>query len=151
MFNITQDDASLILHDYEIASKIESISELQRYHYERDDPGSKYVRLIVKVVLDDNSALVIRFKNEKGVTSELIECQCRFADVLRQNGINTPTQYRSCGRFANRYIIGGYDVIVTIESFVNNEIKIVDEIIAKKNRRTSCQNSCDRRAVRPAY
>lgn len=74
----------------------------------------------------------MRFKNEKGVTKELIESQCLFADVLRQNGIDTPNQYRADGNFAKRYMIGGYDVIVTLESFVDNEIKIVNEEIAKK-------------------
>lgn len=132
MFSITQEDIASILHDYGIVSEIDSISELQRYHYERDDPDSNEVRLIVKVVLKDASTLVMRFKNEKGVTKELIESQCLFADVLRQNGIDTPTQYRADGNFAKRYMIGGYDVIVTLESFVDNEIKIVNEEIAKK-------------------
>lgn len=41
MFSITQEDIASILHDYGIVSEIDSISELQRYHYERDDPDSK--------------------------------------------------------------------------------------------------------------
>ena len=132
MFNITIENVESILRDYHIVAEIRSVSELQRYHYERNDPNSKEVRLIVKVDLEDASSLVIRFKNEEDVTLELIESQSRFADVLKQNGIITPTQYRANGRFANWYSIGGYDVIVTLEQFVENEIKIVDETIAKK-------------------
>ena len=86
----------------------------------------------MKVDLEDDSSSVIRFKNEEDVTVELVECQSRFADVLKQNGILTPAQYQSNGNFANWYSIGGYDVIVTLEQFVETEIKVVDEVIAKK-------------------
>lgn len=132
MFSITLEDVASILRDYGIASGISNISELQRYHYERDDPNSKEVRLIVKVDLEDASSLVIRFKNEEDVTLELIECQSQFADTLKQNGILTPTQYLANGRFANWYTIGDFEVIVTLEQFVENEIKVVDEAIAEK-------------------
>lgn len=132
MFHITHEDVASILQDYNIAAEIRNISELQRYHYERDDPDSKEVRLIVKVNLEDASSFVIRFKNEEDVTLELIENQSRFADVLKRNGIITPIQYQANGKFANWYTIGGYDVIVTLEQFVENEIKVVDETIAKK-------------------
>lgn len=132
MFIISYEDIASILQDYDITAGISKISEMQRYHYEHDDPDSKEVRLIVKVDLEDASALVIRFKNEEDVTLELVECQSQFADTLRQNGIFTPTQYQANGKFANWYSIGGYDVIVTLEQFVENEIKVVNEAIAKK-------------------
>ncbi len=132
MFRITHDDVASILQDYGIAAGISNISELQRYHYERNDPNSKEVRLIVRVDLEDASVLVIRFKNEEDVTLELIECQSQFAATLKQNDILTPTQYQANGKYANWYSIGGYDVIVTLEQFVENEIKIVDEVIARK-------------------
>lgn len=44
----------------------------------------------------------------------------------------TPIQYRANGKYANWYSIGGYDVIVTVEQFAENELKTVDETIAKK-------------------
>lgn len=84
MFSITLEDVMSILHDYDIAVRINNISELQRYHYERNDPESKEVRLIVKVDLEDASSLVIRFKNEEDVTLELIESQSQFAAVLKK-------------------------------------------------------------------
>lgn len=132
MFNITCKDVASILQDYNIVAEIRNISELQRYNYERDDPNARKVRLIVKIDLEDAPPLVIRFKNEDDVTVELVESQSRFAAVLKKNGIITPTQYMSNGRYANWYTIGGYDVIVAIEQFVENEIKVVDETIAQK-------------------
>lgn len=132
MFNVNIYDIEKILQDYHIISKIKQISELQRYHYEHDNPNSKEVRLIIKVELEDSPHLVIRFKNEADVTIELIESQSLFAEILQNNGIITPYQYKTDGKFAKWYTLSGYDVIVTVEQFVENEIKVVDESVAKK-------------------
>lgn len=132
MFTIEHRDVETVLRDYGIPAALREITELQRYHYERYDPDSKEVRLIVKVSLEGVAPLVLRFKNENDVTAELIESQCRFAEVMRQNGIATPLQYRADGRFARWYHIGAYDVIVTVEQFVENQLKLVDARIAEQ-------------------
>lgn len=132
MFTIDTTDIDNILRDFGIPSETKNVSELQRYYYEENDPASKEVRLIVKAELKSGMPLVVRFKNEADVTIEIIESQCRFADEMRKNGIITPRQYQSDGSFARWYTIKGYDVIVTVEQFVENEIKAVDEVIAVK-------------------
>lgn len=132
MFEIKRSDVEAVLSDYGISAEIEDIIELQRYNYERCDPDSKEVRLIVKVTFADAPPVVVRFKNESDVTINLIESQCAFADTMRQNGIASPTQYRKNGSFANWYCIGGYDVIVTVERFIENELKLVDAHISEK-------------------
>ena len=131
MFNVNFTDIKNILQDYNITNKFISFSELQRFHYERVDQQSKQVRLIVKIDFEDSASVVMRFKNETDVSIELIEKQSQFADMLKTNGIAVPAQYKTNGHFARWYCIGGYDVIVTIEDFVDNEIKIVDTAIAK--------------------
>lgn len=131
-FTVNNEYIGMILQDYNITAVIKKVTELQRYHYENYDPDSKEVRLILKVDFENAKPLVIRFKNEKNVTLNLIESQCQFAEVLQKNGIDTPTQYQSNGSFAKYYHISGYDVIVTIEQFVENEITIVDTNIAEK-------------------
>lgn len=132
MFEITRTDIERILKDHNISSEIDNFVELQRYNYEHLGPESKEVRLIVKVLLKDTSSLVIRLKNERDVTLELLESQCRFADTLKNNGVLTPAQYQAEGRFAKWYCIGGYDVIVTVEEFVENEVAVVDQETARK-------------------
>ncbi len=132
MFQVSHGDLSKILQDFQIFSPIKDRSELQRYHYERENPASKEVRLILRVALEDGSSLVVRLKNENDVTIGLLEQQCRFADCLRKNGIPTPKQYASDGHFAKWYCIGLYDVIVTVEEFVQNEVTIVDLETARK-------------------
>ena len=132
MFTITKDDISFILEDFGIDSKVIGFAELQRYHYEKDNPASKEVRLIIKVDLDNGQPFVIRFKNEKDVTLDIIHAQSRFAKLLADRHIETPALYMTKGQYARWYSINGYDVIVTVEAFVAGELHTVDEDIAKK-------------------
>lgn len=132
MFKISLCDIEIILHDYGVSSKAVSFVELQRYYYEKNEPGSKEVRLIVKTELNDGTSVVIRFKNERDVSLDLIERQSQFAVLLKENGIATPALYKTeCG-FAKWYSLNGYDVIVTVEEFVNGELRLVDADIAEK-------------------
>ena len=132
MFLISREEAGAILRDYGITAGIRALTELQRYHYEQDDPDSREVRLIVRIDLEAAPPLVIRFKNEEDVTLELVESQSRFAAALKNAGIITPRQYLYGGSYAHWYRIGGYDVIVTLEDFAENELRVVDEGIAQK-------------------
>ena len=126
MFAITLNDINTILYDYGFHSECLSFTELQRHYYEKDDPGSKQVRLIIRADLMDGSSLVLRFKNEDDAPQDIIEAQSRFAVLLYEQGIETPKTYSYSGHYANSYSFNGYDVIVTVENFVDGEIKVVD-------------------------
>ncbi len=132
MFEVTCSDIQSILTDYHILSDIDHFEELQRYHYERKDPSSREVRLIIRVFLADGRSVVMRFKNEEDVSLELLESQSGFAQLLCDRGIPTPVQYQSGGVFARWYTIGGYQVIVTVEEFVEGEVSAVDAVTAEK-------------------
>ena len=82
MFSITKNDIQNVLKDYGIDGACTSFCELQRYHYEKDDPASKQVRLIIRADLANGASLVIRFKNEDDAPYEIIEAQSRFANLL---------------------------------------------------------------------
>ena len=131
MFTISKEILSPILADFGIFAQIADFTELQRYHYEKEDPASKEVRLIVKVQLADGRALVARFKNEADVTRELVDAQSRFARLLAAHGVETPAVYNSHGQYARWYAINGYDVIVTVEDFVCGELRVVTPEIAR--------------------
>ena len=132
MFIVDRFDIDAILKDFGSFGAVKSVSELQRDHYEQNDPNSKEVRLIVKAGTASGEALVIRFKNESDVTKEIMESQCRFAEELRKNGVITPRQYQLDGAYARWYDVHGYHVLVTVEEFVENEIKVVDAAVAEK-------------------
>lgn len=135
MFTVTKEDISSVLRDFGIISEVITFSELQRYHYEKNNPASKEVRLIIKVDLDNGQSIVVRFKNETDVTLEIVNAQSRFAKLLADNGIETPTVFMTNEEYARWYSINGYDVIVTVEAFVDGELHTVDEDIAEKTGR----------------
>ncbi len=135
MFTVTAKEIDTVLRDFGIAEHCAGISELQRYHYEENDPASKEVRLIVKVRTESGRALVVRFKNEADVTLALIEEQSRFAAFLRENGIETPRLHASGAAYARPYRIGGYEVIVTVEDFVSGQLREVDAAAAEETGR----------------
>lgn len=139
MFTVTREDISSILEDFDIASKVIGFAELERYHYEKDNPQSKEVRLIIKADLDNGQSVVIRFKNEEDVTFDMITAQSRFANLLADRGIETPHIYTTNGQYARWYSIKGYDVIVTVEAFAVGELHEVNEDIAEKTGRLLAQ------------
>ena len=125
-------DVERVLRDYGIPETLRDFSELQRYHYERYDPDSREVRLILRLRLEGRAPLVLRFKNEEDVTQALLESQCRFAQTLRENGIPTPRQYRAESCFTRWYRIGGYEVLAALEDFAEGQITVVDAAAAEQ-------------------
>lgn len=132
MFQISLSIIEMILHDYGIQSKVHSFSELQRDDNKEHNPKLKEVRLIIKVELNNGSAVVIRFKNELGVSLALVEKQSQFAVLLKENGVETPTLYRNKDGFAKWYCINDYDVLVMVEEFVTGELCYITTEIAEK-------------------
>jgi len=131
MFIITPDDAARILGDFGLSSGTVGFTELQRSHYERDDPASRDVRLIVRADAADGRPFVIRFKHEADAPETLIEAQSRFAALLASHGIETPRAYAAGGRYVKPYSIGGYDVLVTVEDFVPGQLRLIDAETAR--------------------
>lgn len=132
MFTVERPDVERVLRDYGIPETLREFSELQRYHYERYDPDSREVRLILRLTLEGRAPLVLRFKNEEDVTQALLEGQCRFAQTLRENGIPTPRQYRAEGCFTRWYRIGGYEVLAALEDFAEGQITVTDAAAAEQ-------------------
>ena len=139
MFTVTKEDIALILKDFGIFSDIITFSELQRYHYEKNNPASQEVRLIIKANLNHGQSVVVRFKNEWDTTLKVINDQSRFAKFLSDNGIKTPALFMANHEYARWYTINKYDVIVTVEEFVTGEIHIVSKEIAEKTGRLLAQ------------
>lgn len=140
MFEVFSADLELVLADFGFQNGLESFAELQRYHYEKGNPNSKEVRLIVKVTSRHGPDLVVRFKNEADVSLDLIESQSQFADLLRRNGILCPIQYPSGGSFAKWHHIHGYDVIVTVEEYVTGELPYVTPELSEQTGRLLAQS-----------
>lgn len=133
MFTVSTTDILRILSDYGIEDKIVDTEELLRYDYSDE---SREVRVIIKCTFENRNAVIVKFKWENDVTAELIEAQTRFSEHLAENGVHTARFHKCGGTYVKTYTINGYNVLVTVEDFAENEIKIVTPEIAEKTGRT---------------
>ena len=132
MFTASMDDVGSVLAEFGVAAKPVSIAELQRYDYTGRNAQGGMVRRIIKAELDGASPVVVRFKNEDDISLESIEAQSAFAQLLFDEDIATPRLYRADGHYAKWYSIGDYNVIATVEQYVDGEIRCVDAQTAEQ-------------------
>lgn len=133
MFNVNTTDIMHILSDYGIKDKIVDTEELLRYNYPDE---SREVRVIIKCTFESYNAVIVKFKWENDVTAELIEAQTRFSEHLAENGVHTAHFHKCSENYVKKYTLNGYDILVTIEDFVENEIKTVTPDIAENTGHT---------------
>lgn len=129
MFEASIDDIQRLLGEYGVTARVRGAEELVRYRYPEE---TGQVRLILKCTMDGGGALIVKFKNEDGVTRELIEAQSRFSERLAKNGILTAEFLRAGDAIVIERGLNGYRVCVTVERFRDGEIKAVDGDIAEK-------------------
>lgn len=135
MFQTSSGDVKRILMDFGIRQEILSLEDLERYHYEKEDPASPYVRVIQRASLEDGSDIVIRYKWESDVNEEILCQQCAFQERLYERGVLVPRLFKSDGEYVRTYFFGKWEVLVTVEEYVPGEIDLVD---LKTARDTGC-------------
>lgn len=70
IFTVDDDRVRSILHDYGIQDSMDTITELFRYNF-----SGREVRLILKVTFKNRASMVIKLKNEKDLSREVVEQQ----------------------------------------------------------------------------
>lgn len=132
MFQVTEEEVSHILADYGLLQRLTGTEELLRYNYQRNDPASKEVRLIVKAAMEGHEPVVVKFKYETDISQEIIEAQCAFSEHLLSRGVPAAHYYRAKGNYVGVYQLCGQEIWVTVEDFHEGEIKVVNPEIAGK-------------------
>ena len=132
MFTVSPDDIQAVLAAFGIRERVLSAGELLRYRYERYDPDTKEVRLILKLCFSHAAPLVIKFKNEAGVTQTLMSQQISFSEHLADRGIPTARFHRAKDAFVVPKTLNGYDVLITVERYRPGEIKSVNPAVAQQ-------------------
>ncbi len=135
MFTVDKKDVAKILVQFGVYGEVSGTEELLRYHYERDDPDSKEVRLILKISFLDRAPMVVKFKNEEGVTQAMVQEQTAFSEHLASQGVLTARYYCSEEGYVLRRTVNGYTVLITAEDFQPGEIKTVNPSIAERTGR----------------
>ena len=133
MFSADTHDLQHILADFGIKNTVSGTEELLRYDYSEE---SREVRVIYRCDFADRAPVIVKFKWENDVTAALIEAQSRFSEHLAENGVHTARFHRCGENYVCDRQLNGYEVLVTVEDFAENEIKIVTPEIAEKTGRT---------------
>ena len=132
MFSVETHELQQIMGDFGISNAIACTEELLRYNYSDE---SREVRVIIRCDFAGRAPVIVKFKWESDVTAALIESQTRFSEHLAENGVHTARFHRCGENFVCERQLNGYDVLVTVEDFVENEIKTVTPEIAGKTGR----------------
>lgn len=82
IFTVDDDRVRSILHDYGIQDSMDTITELFRYNF-----SGREVRLILKVTFKNRASMVIKLKNEKDLSREVVEQQSAFSAILERHGV----------------------------------------------------------------
>lgn len=133
MLTISKAEISAILSEFAICGQLLQTQELLRYNYDSDKQDSKRVRLIVKVSFQDRPPVVVKIKSESGVTREILESQTAFSEHLASCGVPVARYFSWLEGYVMSKELGGYDVLITVETFQDGEIKTVDPSIAERD------------------
>jgi len=129
MFTVDINDIRHVLNDFGIGDSLTATEELLRYNYSDE---SREVRVIIKCTFVERTPVIVKFKWESDVTAALIDAQTSFSEHLAANGIHT-AHFHKCGsNFVTDRELNGYRVLITVEDFADNEIKIVTPDISEK-------------------
>lgn len=128
MFSVTDREIAVVLQRFGIQENLAGWKEIQRHAYEKADPQTKEVRLILKVDLADGSSFILKFLREDEHPREQVEEQSAFSELLRTNGIPCAKKYatkESGGNYTCLVTVGDNTVYATMEEFESGELKAV--------------------------
>ena len=117
IFTVDDDRVRSILHDYGIQDSMDTITELFRYNFSGRD-----VRLILKVTFKNRASMVIKLKNEKDLSREVVEQQSAFSAILERHGVPVAGPLQAHEKYTSQLSDGGRGVIVKVEEFREKEL-----------------------------
>ncbi len=94
--------------------------------------GKKAVRLIFCAVLADGRRMIVRFLNERefivdvsklSLTTETLERQSAFSELLREHGMNVPKKYAKDFHYCMPYSVDGIPLDVTVEDYLGEPLQ----------------------------
>lgn len=130
MIEIKLDHIQDVFRYYEINKGIEAFKVLSDVQEWRGDKAA--IRMIIQVNLDDGSRMIVKFLNERSfiidvskltISTEIIEQQSKFSEMLRENGMIVPRKYDKNGKYCMPYVLSGIEVDVTVEDYLGETIE----------------------------
>ena len=131
-FEMNIGQAQDILRAYGIDRRITALTELLRYHYDEGDDPTDEVRLILRADLEGREPVVIKLLWEEKYPASVMEAQAAFSETLRRCGVPTARHYAAGERFVTLWHIGGREIQVTVEDFVQGQLQIINVDTARQ-------------------
>lgn len=110
-----------------------AFTEQKPYIHAIEDAG--WMKLIFRVTLADGRMLVLKILYEtEDTNAEMakVEHQSTFSELMRANGIKTPTRHQANGRYCNPFPYRDLPCIVTVEDWCGEEIREITVDIARQ-------------------
>ena len=101
-----------------------------QFFISRVDEAASDMNFIIKVILADERALVVKFIKQARYPHALIEAQSRFSEHLRSHGILTPRRYACGGRYCLAHSVQGVCFDITVEDYLGEAIHAIDHDLA---------------------
>lgn len=116
-------EIDVIIEILQLYGFYERVMEQKTYIHVIEDNG--WLKLIFRVTLESGKMLVIKILHEDDdLTAELqkAENQSIFSEVMRCNGIKTPTRYLANGKYCNKFSYHDLPCMITVEDWCGEEI-----------------------------
>ncbi|MCM3784935.1 hypothetical protein M3231_18355 [Neobacillus mesonae] len=122
-------------HIKEVLSLFQIQSHIIRTNYfieQYKESPSFRVKVILRAEFADHPSVVIKFIQQEEHPRWKIEQQSVFSEHMRVNGILTPKRYKSGESYCIPYELDHFSLDVTVEEYLGEEIKTIDEEVTGK-------------------
>jgi Ser/Thr protein kinase RdoA (MazF antagonist) len=116
-----------VLEAFQQRHNIENDTELASVWNDEAD----FHKLIFRVDTAENGSFVIKLHHSKPMQTAIIEEQSRFSEKLRHEGINTAERFSVSNDFCHTIQLRGKLFNATLERYVGEEVKVIDEKMVK--------------------
>lgn len=127
-----------IMDYFGIKGSVDSFGVLANMQEERN--GKKAIRMAIEVHTGQNRAFIVRFLNEREfimdvshlcISTQTLENQSKFSEMLREQGMLVPKKYSHEGMYCLQMVVDGMDVDVTVEDYLGKPLKIFSKELFK--------------------
>lgn len=130
MIHIELEQIQQVLDYFEISPKALAFNIFTDIQEERK--GEKAVRLISCARLADGRRMILRFLNERHfivdvsklrLSTQTLEKQAIFSELLREKGMNVPKKYQKYGHFCMPLVIDGIPLDGMVEDYIGEPLQ----------------------------
>lgn len=130
MIKIEKEDVQKALRYFGVEQKVAGVKILSDDQEERK--GKLAVRIVTVAELENQEKLIVKFLNERAfildvthlqITTETIEKQAAFSEILRREGMIVPKRYQRNQSYCMPMEIEGVPLDVTVEEFLGQPMK----------------------------